>query len=93
MLSGRAASQTLLWKEQTQTCNPNSGPECIACISSPDTVTTCMQVLGCAKGVLATVISVLLFRNPVTLLGGVGYVMTVFGVFAYGWAKSNTPKQ
>ena len=51
------------------------------CASAP------LQVLGCAKGVLATVVSVLIFKNPVTLPGGVGYAMTVIGVFAYGYTK------
>jgi drug/metabolite transporter (DMT)-like permease len=46
-----------------------------------------LQVLGCAKGVMATVLSVLIFRNPVTLLGGAGYALTVAGVFAYSWTK------
>ena len=45
------------------------------------------QVLGCAKGVVATVLSVLIFRNPVTLVGAAGYGLTVAGVFAYGWTK------
>lgn len=52
-----------------------------------------MQVLGCAKGVVATVVSVLLFRNPMTALGILGYTLTVAGVFAYSWAKKNAPKQ
>lgn len=45
------------------------------------------QVLGCAKGVLATVVSVLIFQNPVTIPGAAGYAMTVVGVFAYGYTK------
>ena len=46
-----------------------------------------LQVLGCAKGVLATAVSVLIFQNPVTVLGIGGYGMTVAGVFAYGYSK------
>ena len=46
-----------------------------------------LQVLGCAKGVLATAVSVLIFQNPVTVLGLGGYAMTVAGVFAYGYSK------
>lgn len=46
-----------------------------------------LQVLGCAKGVLATAVSVLIFQNPVTVLGIGGYAMTVAGVFAYGYFK------
>ena len=39
------------------------------------------------KGVLATVISVLLFGNQISPLGAVGYAVTIMGVFAYGWSK------
>ena len=53
----------------------------------------CMQVLGCAKGVVATVVSVLLFRNQVTALGALGYFLTVVGVFAYSWTKKSAAKQ
>lgn len=45
------------------------------------------QVLGNAKGAVAVVISILLFRNPVTFVGIAGYTMTVMGVVAYGEAK------
>lgn len=46
-----------------------------------------LQVLGNAKGAVAVVISILLFRNPVTFIGIAGYTMTVLGVAAYGEAK------
>ncbi|GAV82154.1 TPT domain-containing protein [Cephalotus follicularis] len=46
-----------------------------------------LQVLGNAKGAVAVVISILLFRNPVTFVGIAGYTMTVAGVVAYGEAK------
>ncbi|KAK8279907.1 hypothetical protein V6Z12_D09G141300 [Gossypium hirsutum] len=46
-----------------------------------------LQVLGNAKGAVAVVISILLFRNPVTVVGIGGYTMTVLGVVAYGEAK------
>ncbi|KAI3787068.1 hypothetical protein L1987_41254 [Smallanthus sonchifolius] len=46
-----------------------------------------LQVLGNAKGAVAVVISILLFRNPVTFIGIAGYSMTVMGVVAYGEAK------
>lgn len=46
-----------------------------------------LQVLGNAKGAVAVVISILLFRNPVTFVGIAGYTMTVMGVVAYGEAK------
>ncbi|KAK9671100.1 hypothetical protein RND81_12G007100 [Saponaria officinalis] len=46
-----------------------------------------LQVLGNAKGAVAVVISILLFRNPVTIIGIAGYTMTVLGVVAYGETK------
>lgn len=46
-----------------------------------------LQVLGNAKGAVAVVISILLFRNPVTFIGIAGYAMTVMGVVAYGESK------
>ncbi|KAM3691083.1 hypothetical protein ACJW31_09G168300 [Castanea mollissima] len=46
-----------------------------------------LQVLGNAKGAVAVVISILLFRNPVTVMGIGGYSITVCGVIAYGEAK------
>lgn len=46
-----------------------------------------LQVLGNAKGAVAVVISILLFRNPVTFVGIAGYTMTVLGVIAYGESK------
>lgn len=45
------------------------------------------QVLGNAKGAVAVVISILLFRSPVTVVGIGGYTVTVLGVMAYGEAK------
>ncbi|KAH0904991.1 hypothetical protein HID58_044494 [Brassica napus] len=38
-----------------------------------------LQVLGNAKGAVAVVISILLFRNPVTVMGIGGYSITVLG--------------
>ncbi|PQQ12550.1 putative sugar phosphate/phosphate translocator [Prunus yedoensis var. nudiflora] len=46
-----------------------------------------LQVLGNAKGAVAVVISILLFKNPVTVIGIGGYMITVAGVVAYGEAK------
>ncbi|KAJ7972187.1 Nucleotide-sugar transporter family protein [Quillaja saponaria] len=46
-----------------------------------------LQVLGNAKGAVAVVISILLFRNPVTAIGIGGYTITVLGVVAYGETK------
>ncbi|KAJ1698981.1 hypothetical protein LUZ63_007493 [Rhynchospora breviuscula] len=46
-----------------------------------------LQVLGNAKGALAVVVSVLIFRNPVTVTGMLGYSITVAGVVLYSEAK------
>ena len=52
-----------------------------------------LQVLGNAKGVVAVVISVLCFRNPVTFYSILGYVITVGGVVLYSQAKRAARKQ
>ncbi len=44
------------------------------------------QVLGNGKGVVAVIISVLWFQNPVSLYGLAGYGVTVSGVIAYSQA-------
>ena len=41
------------------------------------------QVLGNAKGVVASAVSVALFKNPVTSTGALGYAITVAGVVMY----------
>lgn len=46
-----------------------------------------LQVLGNAKGAVAVVVSILLFRNPISVTGMFGYVLTVFGVLLYSEAK------
>jgi drug/metabolite transporter (DMT)-like permease len=46
-----------------------------------------LQVLGNAKGAVAVVVSILIFRNPVSVVGMVGYSLTVFGVVLYSEAK------
>lgn len=46
-----------------------------------------LQVLGNAKGAVAVVISILIFQNPVTVVGISGYTITVLGVVAYGETK------
>lgn len=46
-----------------------------------------LQVLGNAKGVAATVVSILVFRNSVTLIGMAGYLVTVCGVVLYMLSK------
>ncbi|KAL2332913.1 hypothetical protein Fmac_014126 [Flemingia macrophylla] len=46
-----------------------------------------LQVLGNAKGAVAVVISILIFRNPVSVTGMFGYSLTVIGVILYSEAK------
>ncbi|KAK3128126.1 hypothetical protein QOZ80_7AG0582910 [Eleusine coracana subsp. coracana] len=49
-----------------------------------------LQVLGNAKGAVAVVISILIFRNPVSVTGMLGYTLTVIGVVLYSEAKKRT---
>jgi drug/metabolite transporter (DMT)-like permease len=51
-----------------------------------------LQVLGNAKGAVAVVVSILLFRNPVSSTGMIGYTITVFGVVFYSEAKKRSAK-
>lgn len=46
-----------------------------------------LQVLGNAKAAVAAVISVLIFKNPVTAMGMAGFVITLMGVVLYSEAK------
>lgn len=48
------------------------------------------QVLGNAKGAVAVVVSILIFRNPVSVTGMLGYALTVFGVILYSEAKKRS---
>ena len=50
-----------------------------------------MQVLGNAKGVVAAIISVAIFKNPVTTAGAMGYLITVGGVVAYSQVRIHAP--
>lgn len=52
-----------------------------------------LQVLGNAKGVVATIVSILIFRNPVSTAGMIGYTITVFGVILYSESKKRSVKQ
>ncbi|XP_031478455.1 probable sugar phosphate/phosphate translocator At3g11320 [Nymphaea colorata] len=49
-----------------------------------------LQVLGNAKGAVAVVVSILLFRNPVSVTGMLGYALTVIGVILYSEAKKGS---
>ena len=46
-----------------------------------------LQVLGNGKGVVGVLLSILIFRNPVTVTGMFGYAITVAGVVLYGESK------
>ncbi|CAL5322598.1 unnamed protein product [Camellia sinensis] len=47
-------------------------------------------VLGNAKGAMAVVVSILIFRNPVSITGMLGYSLTVTGVILYSEAKKHS---
>jgi drug/metabolite transporter (DMT)-like permease len=49
-----------------------------------------LQVLGNAKSVLAVFISVMLFRNPISGIGMMGYCISVVGVYFYSDAKNRS---
>ncbi|KAI8556831.1 hypothetical protein RHMOL_Rhmol05G0285900 [Rhododendron molle] len=49
-----------------------------------------LQVLGNAKGAVAVVISILIFKNPVSVTGMLGYALTVIGVILYSEAKKRS---
>ncbi|KAG6436621.1 hypothetical protein SASPL_101522 [Salvia splendens] len=49
-----------------------------------------LQVLGNAKGAVAVVVSILIFKNPVSVTGMLGYSLTVLGVILYSEAKKRT---
>ncbi|KAK4748578.1 hypothetical protein SAY87_015164 [Trapa incisa] len=49
-----------------------------------------LQVLGNAKAAVAAIVSVLIFRNPVTIMGMTGFAVTVMGVVLYSEAKKRS---
>ncbi|CAL5422665.1 unnamed protein product [Camellia sinensis] len=49
-----------------------------------------LQVLGNAKGAVAVVISILIFKNPISATGMMGYLLTVIGVVLYSEAKKRS---
>ncbi|MFS8003661.1 putative sugar phosphate transporter domain-containing protein [Helianthus anomalus] len=46
-----------------------------------------LQVLGNAKAAVAAVVSVLIFKNPVTVMGISGFAVTIMGVVLYSEAR------
>lgn len=49
-----------------------------------------LQVLGNGKEVVAAAVSIMIFKNPVTLMGILGYVITMGGVVAYSESKKRS---
>ncbi|KAH7839176.1 hypothetical protein Vadar_000763 [Vaccinium darrowii] len=49
-----------------------------------------LQVLGNAKGAVAVVVSILIFRNPISVTGMLGYSLTVLGVILYSEVKKRS---
>ncbi|KAG6498292.1 probable sugar phosphate/phosphate translocator At3g11320 [Zingiber officinale] len=49
-----------------------------------------LQVLGNAKSAVAALVSVLVFRNPVTVMGVLGFGITIAGVALYSEAKKRS---
>ncbi|KAK4260495.1 hypothetical protein QN277_003597 [Acacia crassicarpa] len=49
-----------------------------------------LQVLGNAKASVAAVVSILIFKNPVTVLGMMGFAITIMGVVLYSEAKERS---
>jgi hypothetical protein len=47
-----------------------------------------MQVLGNAKGALATLLSVIVFRNPVNTFTVAGYAITLVGTGWYSYVSA-----
>ncbi|KAB2038973.1 hypothetical protein ES319_D03G181700v1 [Gossypium barbadense] len=49
-----------------------------------------LQVLGNAKAALAAFVSVMVFRNPVTMTGVTGFAVTIMGIVLYSEAKKRS---
>ncbi|KAF9594819.1 hypothetical protein IFM89_034802 [Coptis chinensis] len=49
-----------------------------------------LQVLGNAKSAVAAVVSVLIFKNPVNIMGMIGFGITIMGVVLYSEAKKRS---
>jgi len=60
-------------------------------VNQNDTVAS-FQVLGNAKGAVAVVVSILIFKNPISVMGMFGYALTVSGVILYSEAKKRYSK-
>ena len=52
-----------------------------------------LQVLGNGKGVVAAAVSIMIFKNPVTLMGITGYIITIAGVVAYSESKKRASRK
>jgi len=51
-----------------------------------------LQVLGNAKGVVCTIVSIMLFRNPITFRSVFGYTVTMIGVWLYSSSKRRSAR-
>jgi drug/metabolite transporter (DMT)-like permease len=51
-----------------------------------------LQVLGNAKGVVCTIVSIMLFRNPITFRSVLGYTITMIGVWLYSSSKRRSAR-
>ncbi|KAG5071513.1 hypothetical protein AAZX31_03G068300 [Glycine max] len=51
-----------------------------------------LQVLGNAKGAVAVVVSILIFKNPISMIGMLGYALTIIGVILYSETKKRYSK-
>jgi uncharacterized membrane protein len=49
-----------------------------------------LKVLGNAKGAVAVVVSIMIFKNPVSVTGMLGYTLTVIGVILYSESKKRS---
>ena len=49
-----------------------------------------LQVLGNAKAAVAAVVSIFIFKNPVTVMGMIGFAITIIGVVLYSKAKKRS---
>lgn len=71
-------------------CGQGNERRALSLHSSVSTSGVLLQVLGNAKGAVAAVVSVLVFKNPITAMGSFGFAVTIGGVVLYGEAKKRS---
>lgn len=52
-----------------------------------------VQVLGNLKGVVLAMISIMIFKNPITIQGVVGFGITMVGTALYSWSKAQPVRE